>query len=57
MYKLSSNDALSHFHRVILVSSPLDTYVPVYSARIQVCGYLIYFTYADWSQFDHVSDC
>jgi len=36
LFKLSSSDALHHFKRVILVSSPADQYVPSYSARMQV---------------------
>lgn len=36
LYKLSENGVLSHFNKVVLVSSPKDQYVPSYSARIQV---------------------
>ena len=36
LFKLSESKALSHFRRVVLVSSPKDQYVPAYSARIQV---------------------
>lgn len=35
IYRLSTNDVLQYFKKVILVSSPLDQYVPIYSARIQ----------------------
>lgn len=36
LYKMSLNGVLSMFHKVVLVSSPKDQYVPTYSARIQV---------------------
>lgn len=36
LYKLSENGVLTYFHKIILVSSPRDQYVPIYSARIQV---------------------
>jgi len=36
LYKLSDNGALQYFKRVVLVSSPKDQYVPLYSARVQV---------------------
>ena len=36
MYKLSSSTELGSFKRVICFDSPLDMYVPSYSARIQV---------------------
>ena len=36
LYKLSENNVLTYFHKIILVSSPRDQYVPIYSARIQV---------------------
>lgn len=35
LYKLSENGVLTYFHKLILVSSPRDQYVPVYSARVQ----------------------
>ncbi len=36
LYRLSENNVLCHFRKVVLVSSPKDQYVPVFSARIQV---------------------
>ena len=36
LYKLSESTALAHFRRLVLASSPKDSYVPAYSARIQV---------------------
>ena len=37
VYRLSENGVLSHFRKVILVSSPCDKYAPVHSTRIQIC--------------------
>lgn len=37
LFKLAESNTLSHFRKVVLLSSPKDQYVPVYSARIQVC--------------------
>lgn len=42
LFKLSQNEALAKFHKVILVSSPFDQYVPYYSARVQVSVLLIH---------------
>lgn len=36
LFKLAEHNALSHFHKVVLLFSPKDQYVPAYSARIQV---------------------
>ena len=36
MFKLSKNGVLTYFKHVILVSSPKDSYVPTYSARLQI---------------------
>ena len=36
IYKLSKNGVLTSFKHVILVSSPKDSYVPTYSARLQI---------------------
>lgn len=36
LYRLSENGTLQHFRRVVLVSSPQDMYVPLYSARAEV---------------------
>lgn len=36
LYKMSESTALAHFRRLVLASSPKDSYVPAYSARIQV---------------------
>jgi hypothetical protein len=35
MYKLSTNDCLHWFQNILLVSSPQDSFVPYFSARIQ----------------------
>lgn len=41
VYRLSENGVLQFFRRVILVSSPKDHYVPLYSARIQVFIFIL----------------
>lgn len=37
MYKLSKDSALSNFKHVVLVGSLQDRYVPIHSARIELC--------------------
>jgi hypothetical protein len=36
LYKLSENGMLSHFKKIVLIASPKDHYIPMYSGRIQV---------------------